>query len=115
MALQKLTFDVVAPKIERTHEIEGRIIYAEDYTTKNSLPGVTFQIEGCPYNLRILKGSIKGAGSAATLLNCDVKLTGVMREYEGRQYFDPKDLVVTRRSGIATLAAAKVAYAGSLD
>lgn len=114
--MQALTFEAQALKIERTHSFSGKVIFATDYVSKDKkIPGVELQVEGCPYPLRVLLGSIKGANSASTLLNCDVNLTGIMREHEGKQYFNPKDCTVTRRSGIATLAATGVAFAGSLD
>ena len=115
MALQTVVFDKVAPKIERTHLIEGVVVYAEDYTTKTGIPGVTLQVEGVPYNLRVLKGSMVGAGNAATVMGCTVSLTGIMKDYDGKSYFNPKDLTVTKKSGLAKIAAAKVAFAGDLD
>jgi len=113
--MQKLTFEKQAKTIERTHSITGKVLYAEDYVASNNVPGVNIQLEGCPYNLRVLKGSIKGAGNAATVLGCTVTLTGIMRDYNGKSYFNPKDLTVDKKSGIATIAGAGVAYAGSLD
>ena len=56
-----------------------------------------------------------GAGNATTVMGCTVTLTGIMREYNSKQYFNPKDLTVDKKSGIATIAGAGVAYAGSLD
>ena len=113
--MEKLSFEKQAKTIERTHTITGKVLYAEDYVAANNIPGVSIQLEGCPYNLRVLKGSIKGAGNAATLMACTVTLTGIMREYNGKSYFNPKDLTVDKKSGIATIAGAGVAYAGSLD
>jgi hypothetical protein len=105
-----------AKKIERTSFISGKVIYAEDYTTTNKgLPGVSLQIEGIPYQLRILKNSIKGAGNAATLMGCEIRMEGNEREYEGKTYFNPLDCLVTKQSGLAKIASANVAFAGSLD
>ncbi len=113
--MEKLSFEKQAKTIERTHTITGKVLYAEDYVAANNIPGVSIQLEGCPYNLRVLKGSIKGAGNASTVMGCTVTLTGIMRDYNGKQYFNPKDLTVDKKSGIATIAGAGVAYAGSLD
>ena len=113
--MEKLTFEKQAKTIERTHSISGKVLYAEDYVASNNVPGVNIQLEGCPYNLRVLNGSIRGAGNASTVLGCTVTLTGIMRDYNGKAYFNPKDLVVDKKSGIATIAGAGVAFAGSLD
>jgi hypothetical protein len=114
--MQALVFEQVEKKIQRTHSITGKVVFAEDYVTNNkSIPGVSIQLDNCPYNLRVLKNSIKGAGSASTLIGCTVTLTGVMREYNGKEYFDPKDCNVDKKSGLAQLASAGVAFAGSLD
>lgn len=113
--LIQMTFDKVEKKIERTHTLSGKVIFAEDYSTKNSIPGVTIQLDSCPYKIRVLKGSIRGAGNAATLMGCIVSLTGVLKEYQGKSYFDPKDCEVTKQSGLAKIASAKVAFAGDLD
>lgn len=106
-------------KTERTHVISGKVIYAESYVAKTNqgeVPGIALTLDNCPYALRVLKGSIKGAGAnVGSLLRCEVELTGVMREYNGNTYFNPKDCKVTKQSGLAALATAGVAYAGSLD
>lgn len=116
--LQKLSFDAIAPTIERTHTHTGKVLYAEDYVAKGKdgdIAGVAMQVEGIPYPVRILKGSLKGAGNAATVLGCTITFTGVMREYNQRQYFNAKDAKVDKQSGLAKIAAAGVAFAGSLD
>ena len=89
---------------ERTSMVTGKVIYAEDYNTSTGLPGVSMQIEGCPYNLRVLKGSIKGAGNAATLAGCIVTLTGVTKMYNEKEYFQPKDCTVNKQSQLAELS-----------
>ena len=113
--LQVVKFDKIEKKIERTHVIEGKVIFCEDTVTNSGTPGVSMQIEGVPYRMRVLKNSIIGAGNAATLMSCLVKLTGVMEDYKGQMYFRPKDCTVTKQSGLAKIAAAKVAFAGDLD
>ena len=113
--MQKLTFEKQAKTIERTHTITGKVLYAEDYVAANNIPGVSIQLEGCPYNLRVLKGSIKGAGNASTVLGCTVTLTGIMREYNDKSYFNPKDLTVDKQSKQASMSASKIAYAGDFD
>ena len=113
--MEKLSFEKQAKTIERTHTITGKVLYAEDYVASNNVPGVSIQLAGCPYNLRVLKGSIKGAGNAATLMACTVTLTGVMRDYNGKSYFNPKDLTVDKQSKQASMSASKIAYAGDFD
>lgn len=114
--MEKLTFKERKVTHERTHTVEGKVLFAEDYITKDkSIPGVAMQIEGVPYTLRALKGSIKGAGSASTLIGCTVKINGDLRTYEGQEYLNPRDVVVIHQSGLAKIASAGVAYAGSLD
>ena len=53
--MEKLSFEKQAKTIERTHTITGKVLYAEDYVAANNIPGVSIQLEGCPYNLRVLK------------------------------------------------------------
>ena len=118
--LQQVIFQESVKKIQRTHVLEGKVTFAEDYTTeKGSIPGVAIQLEGVPYKIRILQNSIKGGSTAGTLLGCTVSLTGIMVEYNGSEYFNPKDCTVTYQSGLARLVAAAgkkgLSYAGSLD
>lgn len=115
MAMQTLTFSAPELKIERTHSITGKVVAVQSYTTKTNIPGAQVQLDNCPYNLKVLMGSIKGAFTPQELLNCTVTLTGVMRKHEGKDYFNPKDLVVDKVSGLAQLVKSGVAYAGSLD
>jgi len=120
MAMQSLTFQAPEHKIERTHTITGKVVAVQSYSTKTNIPGAQIMLDNCPYSLRLLMGSIKGAFTPQELLNCTVTLTGIMREHEGKEhegksYFNPKDLVVDKVSGLAQLVKSGVAYAGSLD
>jgi hypothetical protein len=115
MAMQTLTFQAQEPKIERTHSITGKVTAVQSYSTKTNIPGAQIMLDNCPYSLRVLMGSVKGAFTPQELLNCTVTLTGIMREHDGKQYFNPKDLTVDRVSGLAQLVKSGVAYAGSLD
>ena len=114
--MKKLQFEDRQVQKERTHSLEGKVIFARDFVTdKGSIPGVVMQLDNCPYKLRALQNSIKGAGNAATLMNCNVKIDGDLREYEGKQYLTPRDVVVTRQSNIAKMAAYGISFAGNLD
>ena len=115
MAMKTLTFQAQELKIERTHTITGKVVAVQGYSTKTNIPGAQIMLDNCPYSLRVLMGSVKGAFRPEELLNCTVTLTGIMREHEGKSYFNPKDLVVDRVSGLAQLVKSGVAYAGSLD
>ena len=101
-------------KIERTFTVSGKCINAENYEAKG-IPGISFEIEGIPYKLRVLKGSITGGSKASHFLGCTLTFTGIEREYEKKMYFSPKDCTVTIESALAKLAKAGVAFAGSLD
>lgn len=116
--IKKFVFSTAEKKIERTFEVQGKVTFASDYQTKNGLKGIAFELEGIPYKLRVLCGSIKGGNNASHFIGCVVKFTGVDREYEGKTYFAPKDAETIVESGIAMLAKTSkngVAYAGSLD
>ena len=114
--IKKFEFTIAEKKIERTFFVEGKVTFAQDYKTSNGLQGIAFEIEGVPYKLRVLNGSIKGGTNASHFIGCVVKFTGVDREYEGKTYFSPKDAVITKESALSKLAKAGVAYAGgSLD
>jgi hypothetical protein len=115
LTMQAVTFQQAALKIERTHSITGKVIAVQSYSTKTNAPGAQIMLDNCPYSLRILMGSVKGAFTPQELLNCTVTLTGIMREHEGKSYFNPKDLTVDKVSGLAQLVKAGLAYAGSLD
>lgn len=104
-----------AKKIVREFEFTGTIIHAEDYVTnKKGLAGISFEVEGMPYRLRVLKGSLKGGSKASHFLNCDVQFTGVEREYDGNMYFDPKDAKIVTYSNLANLSRSGVSFSGSL-
>jgi hypothetical protein len=113
--LKKFEFSTAEKKIERTFTVEGKCTYASDYETKTGLKGIAFEIEGVPYKLRVLCGSIKGGEKASHFVGSTLKFSGIDREYEGKKYFAPKDCEVTRESALAKLAKAGLAYAGSLD
>lgn len=113
--MQVLNFDAPTLKVERTHVVEGVVLCAEAYTTKDKIPGVVLHLDNCPYPLRVLMGSVKGVTQPQHLINCTVSLTGVLRDYEGKSYFNPKDLRVTRYSGISDLVRGGGLYAGSLS
>ena len=115
MAMQTLTFNSNKVKIERTHSITGKVTAVQSYSTKTNIPGAQIMLDNCPYSLRVLMGSVKGAFTPQELLSCTVTLAGVMRTYEGKEYFNPKDLTVDKVSGLAQLVKSGVAYAGSLD
>jgi len=115
--IKQFSFSTAEKKIERTFFVEGKVTFAQDYETSNGLKGIAFEIEGIPYKLRVLNGSIKGGTNASHFIGCVVKFTGVDREYEGKNYFSPKDATTTVESPIAMLAKTSkngVAYAGSL-
>lgn len=102
-------------KAVREFEFTGTVTHAEDYVTnKKGLAGISFEVEGMPYRLRVLKGSLKGGSKASHFINCDVQFTGVEREYEGNMYFDPKDAKIVAYSNLANLSRAGVSYSGSL-
>jgi hypothetical protein len=117
--LKVLTFDkafVHPNKIARTHTITGKCISAQDYVTpKGNIPGVIFMIEGVPYKLRVLSGSLTGGFTAKEFVRCTVQFTGTMRKHEEREYFNPRDARIVKKSALADLAVTGVAYSGSLD
>jgi hypothetical protein len=113
--IKKFVFTIAEKTIERTYFVEGKCTYASDYETSNGLKGIAFEIEGIPYKLRVLCGSIKGGEKASHFLGSTLKFTGIDREYEGKTYFSPKDCVVLRESGLAKCTRGNLAYAGSLD
>ena len=113
--IKQFSFTTAEKKIERTFFVEGKVTFAQDYETSNGLQGIAFEIEGIPYKLRVLNGSIKGGSNASHFIGCTVKFTGVDRDYDGKKYFSPKDAVITKESALAKLSKAGVAYAGSLD
>ena len=113
--ITQFSFTTAEKKIERTFFVEGKVTYASDYETSNGLQGIVFEIEGIPYKLRVLAGSIKGGDKASHFLGCTVKFTGVDREYEGKKYFSPKDAVITKQSVISALSKAGLSYSGSLE
>ena len=112
--LKTFEFGTKELKIERTFTVSGKCINAENYEAKG-IPGISFEIEGIPYKLRVLKGSITGGSKASHFLGSTLNFTGIEREYEGKKYFSPKDCTVTIESALAKLAKAGVAFAGSLD
>lgn len=114
-AMQVLSFNAPELKVERTHSITGKVVAVQSYSTKTNIPGAQVMLDNCPYSLRVLMGSVKGAFKPQELLNCTVTLTGIMREHEGKQYFNPKDLTVDKISGLAQLVKSGVSYSGSLD
>jgi hypothetical protein len=113
--IKKFVFTIAEKTIERTYFVEGKCTYASDYETSNGLKGIAFEIEGIPYKLRVLCGSIKGGEKASHFLGSTLKLTGVDREYNGKTYFSPKDCAVLRESGLAKCTKGNLAYGGSLD
>jgi hypothetical protein len=113
--IKKFEFSIAEKTIARTYFVEGKCTYASDYETSTGLKGIAFEIEGIPYKLRVLCGSIKGGEKASHFVGSTLKFTGVDREYNGKMYFGPKDCEVLRESGLAKLAKAGLAYAGSLD
>lgn len=101
-------------KIKREFQFSGKCNHAEEYTTKDGVSGIAFEVTGMPYRLRLLKGSIKGGSKAPHFIGCTLNFTGVEREYEGRTYFNPKDVEVTERSELAELSrtGAVLAFSG---
>lgn len=117
--LKSFVFENKTQKTERTHEFTGKVLFAEQYTaeTKNGkVPGLKLTIEGLGHTVRLLNGSIKGASAhnPGSLLRCVVKLTGVIREYNDTQFFDPRDLEIVQHSTISQLAASGIGFSGSL-
>lgn len=113
--IKKFEFTIAEKTITRTYFVEGKCTFADDYETSTGLKGIAFEIEGIPYKLRVLCGSISGGSKAKHFIGSTLKFTGTDREYNGKMYFSPKDCVVTRESGLAKIAKAGLAYAGSLD
>jgi hypothetical protein len=113
--IKKFVFTIAEKTIERTYFVEGKCTYASDYETSTGLKGIAFEIEGIPYKLRVLCGSIRGGEKASHFLGSTLKFTGIDREYNGKTYFSPKDCIVLRESGLANCTRGNLAYAGSLD
>lgn len=116
--MEEFKFVKSTKKVERTHNVTGKVISAVDYKTpKGDIPGVAVQLQTSEgiFNFRLLKGMLKGAHNAASLTRCDVELLGTLREYEGRNQFQPRECVVTKQSVIAQLATTGTAFAGVLD
>ncbi len=104
--LQQLSFGERTVTHERTHTFTGIVDTTEAYTTKDNTPGVRIWLKDAPYPFSLLKGSLKGR-TAHTLVGCTVKLDGELREYNGKQYLNARDLTVIEES-----QAAKAAKAG---
>ena len=107
MSILTLKFEAQAKKIERTHSFEGVCTDATPYKTKTDLKGIAFTIKGCPYKLRLLTNELP-----AKFLYSTVLLTGTMRTYDGKDYFDAKDITITEQSALGKLAQAGISYAG---
>ena len=105
------------PKIERTHSIIAKCLGATPYevTSKegNTLKGLELRLEGYSYTHRILTKQ-----PAIDFLQSTVQLTGIMRDYQGKSYFTPKDATITVPSklgmAMSAMASAGVSYAGDL-
>lgn len=113
--MKEFKFAERAKVIERTNFIEGKVLSTEDYVTKTGVPGIIFNVQGVPYGLRVLKGSLIGGTKGSHFVGCVVKFTGVTEQWENKDYFRPKDAEIVKESALAQLAKAGVAYAGSLD
>ena len=113
MSTQKFIFAQKNLQIERTSHVEGKVIIVEEYVAKvkqpddsvKEVPGFAFHVEGVPYPLRVLKGSVTGGTKAGHFIGCTVKFTGISEEYKGVTYFRPKDCIVTEQSKTAEIFA----------
>ena len=103
---------IVAPrelKIVRTTSHVDTVVTAVSYETKDGLKGIQFTFAGLPYPVRMLSKQ-----NPAQFIKCKVELKGVMRTYEGKEYFDAKDIAIVEQSAIGLLAISGVAYAGAI-
>jgi hypothetical protein len=97
-------------KIARTTEFTDVVMCATAYVTnKGSLHGIEFTLKTLPYPLRVLSKANPKMFQQST-----VKFTGVMRDYNGQQYFDAKDVEVVEMSNLAKLAVAGIHFASDI-
>lgn len=97
-------------KIERTTEYIDVVLSVKPYTTdKGNLKGIEFKLKGLPYPVRVLTKDLP-----ALFIGSKCKFVGVMREYQGKQYFTPMDIEVVEQSIASKLATAGISYAGAL-
>jgi hypothetical protein len=113
--MKKFEFTIAEKTIARTYFVEGKCTFADDYETSTGLKGIAFEIEGIPYKLRVLCGSISNGSKAKHFIGSTLKFTGIDREYNGKMYFSPKDCCVVERDVYSELAIRGIAYTGSLD
>jgi hypothetical protein len=96
-------------KIERTTVHIDTVVSCVPYSTSTGLKGLEFKLKGLPYPVRVLTKDIP-----ALFIGCKVQFVGTMREYQGKQYFNPMDIEVVEQSTLSKLATAGIAYAGAL-
>jgi len=96
-------------KIERTTVHIDTVLTCVPYSTSTGLKGLEFKLKGLPYPVRVLTKDIP-----ALFIGCKVQFVGTMREYQGKQYFNPMDIEVVEPSAISLLAVSGVGYSGKL-
>lgn len=103
--------EIKAPelKIVRTTSHLDTVVNAVPYETTTGLKGIQFTLAGLPYPVRILTKQ-----TPAMFIKSKVEFRGVMREYQGKEYFDAKDVKIVEQSAIGLLAISGVAYAGAI-
>jgi hypothetical protein len=105
---------IVAPrelKIVRTTSHIDSVVNAIEYTTKDGLKGIQLFLQELPYPVRILTNKFP---KPASLIKCRIELQGTMREYQGKQYFDAKDIVVLEQSKLGLLVLSGASYSGDI-
>lgn len=107
--METLEFKPREVKTERTHVITGIVKSCTSYENSTGLKGVILEVEGVPYSLRLLTKK-----DTKQFLLSKVKLTGVVREYNNAEYFNPMDIEVLELSTLAKLAMSGVAFAGTI-
>jgi hypothetical protein len=110
MSLKTLEISVSEKKVERTVEHTDTVVTVKPYTTdKKNLQGLEFKLKGLPYPVRVLTKDLP-----ALFVDSRVKFTGIMREYQGKSYFQPMDVEVVEQSVVSLLATAGLSYSGKL-
>lgn len=114
--MEQFKFDSeVKVKHERTHTVKGRVTTVEPYTANTSngeVPGWAFQVEGVPYPLRLLKGSIKDAVTREEMIGAVMEFKGNTRVYNEKTYFNPLTASVVKENSALAYRYSLMAKAG---